>query len=338
MLPRRLPLIALSLLAILLLALPAFAQDAPPFRVYLTFEDGPTEAYTPYILDLLAQYHAKATFFPNAYQIKGREDILQRIIREGHAVGDHLWDEPGYYSGAPDNKVIAAYQESEVAIRAALEPTPDLLAIYDAQVKLFRQPGGGARPFPASAGIPVITYNWNVDSDDCGWWIDSTQNYDQIVIDNVLNTPKTPGGPRWNVYQFGDGAIIAFHDINRVTGRVLPTILSELQAAGATFEKLQRPGDVAGTMPVALAEAPVITSAGYADFTLNGEVTVTARVRTAPSLSANVLFGGVQPSTPVTLTGRAAGWFRVSYEGQTGWIAQSLVEVRGAIPNLPLIR
>lgn len=336
MLPRRLPLAICLIFLILLSAMPTVAQDAPPFRVYLTFEDGPTEAYTPQILDLLAQYNAKATFFPNAYQIEGREAILQRILREGHAVGDHLWDEPGYYAGAPDDKVIAAYLQSEEAIRAALAPTPDLLAIYDAQVKLFRQPGGGARPFPASAGIPVISYNWSVDSDDCGWWIDSTQNYDQIVIDNILNTPQTPGGPRWNVYQHGDGAIIAFHDINRVTGRVLPIVLSELQAAGATFEKLPRPGDQVGTMPVALAEAPAARE-GYPGVTLTGEVLEVSRVRSAPGLDARILFGGVQPSTSVTLTGRAASWYRVDYEGQTGWIAASLVRVRGPIPNLPLI-
>ncbi len=335
MLPRRFC-IALLILALVLAGTSVSAQGIGPFRVYLTFEDGPTDAYTPQILDILAQYDAQATFFPNAYQIAGHEAILQRIIREGHALGDHLWEEPGYYSGAPDDAVIAAYLRSEDAIRAALAPTPDLLAIYDAQTKLFRQPGGGAQPFPASAGIDVITYNWNVDSDDCGWWIDSSQNYDQIVIDNLLNTPQTPGGPRWNVYQHGDGAIIAFHDINRVTGRVLPVILSELQAAGATFEKLPRPGDQVGTMPVALG-APPAPRDGYSGVTLTGEVLTLSRVRSAPGLDARILFGSVQPATQITLIGRAPHWYQVSYAGQTGWIADSLVQVRGPILNLPLI-
>ncbi len=327
----------LLILVVLLIGTSVSAQATAPFRVYLTFEDGPSDAYTPQILDILAQYGAKATFFPNADQIAGREAILQRIVREGHALGDHLWEEPGYYSGAADDKVIAAYLRSEDAIRAALAPAPDLLAIYDAQTKLYRQPGGGARPFPASAGISVITYNWNVDSDDCGWWLDTSENYDQAVIDNVLNTPQTPGGPRWNVYQHGDGAIIAFHDINRVTGRVLPSILSELQAAGATFEKLPRPGDQVGTMPVALAAAPA-ARAGYPGVTFNGEVLTVARVRSAPSLDAAILFGSVQPETPITLIGRAAHWYQVSYEGQIGWIADSLVAVRAPVLNLPVIQ
>ncbi|GIL13020.1 MAG: hypothetical protein BroJett038_17400 [Chloroflexota bacterium] len=59
---------AVVLAAALLLcaALPlTHAQDSTPFRVYLTFEDGPTRAYTPQILDILAEYDAKATFFVN---------------------------------------------------------------------------------------------------------------------------------------------------------------------------------------------------------------------------------------------------------------------------------
>jgi peptidoglycan/xylan/chitin deacetylase (PgdA/CDA1 family) len=324
----------LSLLIVGLL--PTSAQGSAPFRVYLTFEDGPTDAYTPQILDLLAQYNAKATFFPNAFQIAGREEILQRVIREGHALGNHLWEEPGYYAGAEDAKVVEAYLRSETAIRAALAPTPDLLAIYDAQTKLFRQPGGGARPFPASANIPVITYNWHVDSDDCGWLIDTSTNFDQIVIDNVLNTPQTPGGLRWNVYQHGDGAIIAFHDINRVTGRVLPIILSELQAAGATFEKLPRPGDEVGTMPIALGTPPVARE-GFPGVTLDGVVTTVSRIRSAPSLDADILFGSVPSETQLTLSGRMDGWYQVNYEGQTGWIANALVDVQGPVLNLPLI-
>ncbi|KAB2855089.1 MAG: polysaccharide deacetylase family protein, partial [Anaerolineae bacterium] len=88
---------------------PSQAQaDSGPFRVYLTFEDGPTAAYTPPILDILAEYNAKATFFVIGFQIESNEAILQRIILECHAIGDHLWQEPGVYAGAPDHAVQAS--------------------------------------------------------------------------------------------------------------------------------------------------------------------------------------------------------------------------------------
>lgn len=232
------------------------AQDNAPFRVYLTFEDGPTDAYTPQILDILAEYGAAATFFPNGYQIAGREDIMQRIIRDGHAIGNHLWEEPGYYFGQDETHIRESYFRAEAAIRASLGSE---LPRYDAQTKLFRYPGGSGSPFPLTEGVEVITYNWHVDSDDCGWWLDTSENFDAGVIANVIGVPASGGGLRWNVYEHGDGAVIAFHDINRVTGRVLPVIIEDLLAHGATFEALPRPGDALNTMPVFIGAPPNYT-------------------------------------------------------------------------------
>jgi peptidoglycan/xylan/chitin deacetylase (PgdA/CDA1 family) len=320
------------------------AQSAAPFRVYLTFEDGPTQAYTPQILDTLAQYNAKASFLIGGYQIAGNEALLQREVLEGHAIVNHLWDEPGHYAGTDEDGIRESYLRTETAIRAALG---DALPIYESQQKLFWQPGGGSQPLPAIEGVSVITYNMNVDADDCGWWLPDdidldTFEFDEAVIQNVLGQPVSQGGLRWNAYQYGDGVIIAFHDINRVTPRVLPTILAELQAAGATFHALPRPGDVSGTMPVQIGVPPLYVTDPAAVPGTPGTVLPAlvrdeiSRIRTAPSLNSDVLFGGVTPDTTLTAIGRVPGWIQVQYEGQTGWIADFLVDVRGPIPNLPL--
>lgn len=327
----------LSLFTLLLLvSAPAYAQVSAPFRVYLTFEDGPTDAYTPQILDLLAGYNAHATFFPNGYQIAGHEAILQRIVRDGHAIGNHLWEEPPVYAGAPQDRVVESYERTEAAIRAALAPTPDLLARYEAQPRLFRQPGGGAQPYPA---VDVITYNWSVDSDDCGWGIPggADDDYDADVIANVLSTPVSSGGARWNVYEHGDGAVIAFHDINRVTGRVLPIILSELSAAGATFEALPRPWDAGGTVPVLLGAPPTLHGTGVPGFTLSAEVLTVARIRSAPAYDAPILVGAVEVGTTLTVSGRSGAWRQVSYGDQVGWMHGDLLQARGAVSGLPVI-
>lgn len=327
-----------SLLLVVLLMGTGFqavnAQSGAPFRVYLTFEDGPTDSYTPQILDTLAEYNAKATFFVNGYQVPGRDAILQRIIREGHAIGNHLWEEPGLYSGAADEDVRASYIRTEEAIRAALG---DQLPAYDAQVKLFRQPGGGAQPFPQTDGIQVITYNWSVDSDDCGWrlQVSGDESFDQQALDNVLNVPQS-ADHIYNVYDYGDGVIVAMHDINRVTGRILPVILSELQAAGATFEALPRPWDSLNTMPVALGVPPA-TGSGIDGLTLPGDVRVDARVRSAPSLDADILIAGLAPQTRITILGRSGDWMNIQVDGQTGWMSADLLKVFGPIPSLPVV-
>ncbi|MCA9909620.1 MAG: polysaccharide deacetylase family protein, partial [Anaerolineae bacterium] len=126
------------------------AQDTPPFRVYLAFEDGPTDAYTPEILDILSAHGVRASFVIAGKQIAGHEDLLQREVREGHTLINHLWEEQGVYAGAEAQAVIDSYQRTEAAIRVALG---DLLPIYDAQTKMFWQPGGAAQPFPVADGI-----------------------------------------------------------------------------------------------------------------------------------------------------------------------------------------
>jgi peptidoglycan/xylan/chitin deacetylase (PgdA/CDA1 family) len=59
--------------------------------VYLTFDDGPHPAITPVVLDMLAEYGAKASFFCIGDRVKRFPDIYQRILDEGHAVGNHTY-------------------------------------------------------------------------------------------------------------------------------------------------------------------------------------------------------------------------------------------------------
>lgn len=305
------------------------------FRVYLTFEDGPTDAYTPQILDILAQYNAKATFFVNGYQIAGREYILQRIVREGHAIGNHLWEEEGHYAGYPSEDIYASYIQTEEAIRNAVGSE---LARYDAQTKMYRQPGGGGTPFPALGGEQVITYNWNVSGNDCGSNInfESEVSFDDQVIRNMLGEPNPDPISYFNIYEHGDGVVVVLHDINRVTGRVLPEVLDELSAAGATFEALPRSWDSVGTMPVVLG-APPYGSEGVEGSSIVGYTQGTIRIRTAPSLEADTLIGNIPPETALTLIGRTEGWYQVSYEGQIGWAHMGYVRAVGPIPSLPRI-
>jgi peptidoglycan/xylan/chitin deacetylase (PgdA/CDA1 family) len=330
-------LILLSILTVFSLT-SVSAQGTPVFRVYLAFEDGPTDAYTPGILDILAQYNAHAAFVIAGAQVAGHEDLLQREIREGHTLINHLWEEPSVYAGAPAEAVIESYQRTEQAIQDALG---DMLSVYETQPKMFWQPGGAARPFPATDGIQVITYNWNINSDDCGWAMPDnvdldTLEFDQAVIQNILGRPVSVGSFHnpYNTYDYGDGAIIIFHDLNRVTGRVLPTILSELQRAGASFEALPRPWDGPGTMPVVLGAAPH-TGSGFEGYSIPVELREAAHLREIPDLNGSILTT-LPAGEPLTAVGRTSNWIQVVHADRTAWIARDLLDMYGAIPNLPL--
>jgi len=60
----------------------------------LTFDDGPDPEWTPRVLELLAQYEARATFFVLGRSAQQYPDLLARIAGEGHVIGNHSWDHP----------------------------------------------------------------------------------------------------------------------------------------------------------------------------------------------------------------------------------------------------
>ena len=66
------------------------AADPAPV-VYLTFDDGPHPVYTPQVLDLLARYDAKATFFVVGQMVANFPDVTRRIAAEGHSIQLHTW-------------------------------------------------------------------------------------------------------------------------------------------------------------------------------------------------------------------------------------------------------
>jgi peptidoglycan/xylan/chitin deacetylase (PgdA/CDA1 family) len=62
-------------------------------KLALTYDDGPSRWTFP-LLGVLREYEAKATFFVVGKWIKGREDILQTTLIEGHEIGNHTWTHP----------------------------------------------------------------------------------------------------------------------------------------------------------------------------------------------------------------------------------------------------
>jgi peptidoglycan/xylan/chitin deacetylase (PgdA/CDA1 family) len=58
-------------------------------RIYLTFDDGPNPGTTPWILDTLKYYNAKATFFCVGANVEKNEELYQNILNQGHKTGNH---------------------------------------------------------------------------------------------------------------------------------------------------------------------------------------------------------------------------------------------------------
>jgi peptidoglycan/xylan/chitin deacetylase (PgdA/CDA1 family) len=63
-------------------------------QVALTFDDGPDDVWTPQILNVLRQLNVKGTFMCVGHRIQQNPHVLQRMVSEGHVVGNHTWSHP----------------------------------------------------------------------------------------------------------------------------------------------------------------------------------------------------------------------------------------------------
>ena len=68
-----------------------WCMPATEKTLYLTFDDGPIPELTPWVLDTLDAHQAKATFFCVGHNVEKHPAIFQRILDEGHQVGNHTF-------------------------------------------------------------------------------------------------------------------------------------------------------------------------------------------------------------------------------------------------------
>ena len=135
-----------------------------PGELALTFDDGPNPAWTPRLLDLLAEHNVHATFFLIGRFAKVERELARRIADAGHLIGNHTWSHPDL-SRLPDSNVLDE-----------LTRTNDLLAeITGKPMIYFRPPFGARRPYvlklARQLGLVPVTWNamttdWNEPSAD----------------------------------------------------------------------------------------------------------------------------------------------------------------------------
>ena len=99
--------------------------------LYLTFDDGPDPEHTPRILDVLAKNNARASFFLLGEEVERFPAIVQRIVEEGHLLGNHSYNHPHFM------RLKWADQLDQI------ERTDRLLKVFDGrETHRFRPPAG----------------------------------------------------------------------------------------------------------------------------------------------------------------------------------------------------
>lgn len=183
--------------------------------MYLTFDDGPIPEVTPWVLEQLSRYDAKATFFCVGENVERHPDVLQQVIDGGHTVGNHTHN---HLSGWGTDHL--PYIRN---VRRASE-------VIDS--RLFRPPYG--RLSPRKAEYLRRHYRivmWDVLSGDF-----DADLAPRKCVRNVLTNVRP-------------GSIVVFHDSlkgERNLRYALPRVLETLTRRGYRFAALREPGACVG--------------------------------------------------------------------------------------------
>ena len=178
--------------------------------VYLTFDDGPIPEATPFILDTLDRFNAKATFFMVGENAVKYTHLLEEVRRRGHQIGNHTYNH------------LSGMRHFTWTYLANIKKADEVL-----HTRLFRPPHGWIRTVQyrvlRHVGIKVVM--WDV----------VTRDYSRLLTaEDVLQNVKHYTRP---------GSIITFHDSLKSIEKLkhaLPEALAWLQEQGYEFRTIEQ--------------------------------------------------------------------------------------------------
>ena len=183
----------------------------PSLPVYLTFDDGPHSTHTPQILDILARYGARSTFFVIGVHAAQHPDLIERMVAEGHTVGNHT-----YRHERLNDLSLESFNDT-------VGRTQELLGDHGAAC--LRAPFGAANALTEerarALGLELIP------------WTVNTYDWSNSGVDSIVDHILTGVSPE---------AIILMHDGvgNGQIVQALDTALRRLSALGVRFEPVCR--------------------------------------------------------------------------------------------------
>ncbi len=185
--------------------------------LYLTFDDGPHLTATHFVLDQLKVYQAKASFFCIGKNVLKHPEIYERILQEGHQVGNHTQ----HHLNGWENTELAYLQDVEASAEPIHSP-------------LFRPPYGRIK----RSAIPKIKALLNARFLHKG----SSKIVMWDVLSGDFDTHLSGEACFQNVVRHaGPGSIIVFHDSTKAWDRMsyaLPKVLQHFSALEYQFETI----------------------------------------------------------------------------------------------------
>ena len=181
-------------------------------EVYLTFDEGYEGGYTSQILDILKENSVKAAFFITGYYLDKNESLVQRMIDEGHIVGNHSVNHPSFPT--------LSLNEMKSEIKGLADKYSKIIG---ENMKYFRPPMGefSERSLALTKSLGYKTIFWSIAMKDWEPLPGGAEESYNTVISRLHN-----------------GAIILLHAVSKDDTIALPRIIKTIKDKGYEFKTL----------------------------------------------------------------------------------------------------
>lgn len=176
--------------------------------IYLTFDDGPEPDVTPQVLGLLKRYNAKATFFCIGQRVDTHPELYNRLLLEGHGIGNHSYSHPRGFR-TPHADYLIDVEKASNCIRSPLFRPP----YGQLTVRAYRQLRKKHR---------IVM--WDVLSGD----FDVNRSPEDVAYRTIRHIRP--------------GSVVVFHDSLKAAPRMLPAleqVLEHFSLEGFSFVAIQ---------------------------------------------------------------------------------------------------
>ncbi|MED1488458.1 delta-lactam-biosynthetic de-N-acetylase [Bacillus smithii] len=182
--------------------------------LYLTFDNGYENGYTAQILDVLKKEHVPAVFFVTGHYLKTAPELVQRMVKEGHIVGNHSWSHPDLT------------QVSDEILKLELKKVKEKTAKLTKQKEMnyMRPPRGilSERTLALAKEEGYTHVLWSLAFVD---WQTNNQKGWKYAYQNIMA-------------QAHPGAILLLHTVSKDNAEALEKVIQDLKKEGYQFKSL----------------------------------------------------------------------------------------------------
>ena len=193
-----------------------YAEDTNEKKIYLTFDAGYENGNTPRILDALKKHQAPATFFVVGNFISDNPDLIQRMVSEGHTVGNHTMTHP-------DMSGISSKDDFLKQLNGVEELYESVTG--EKMSKFYRPPQGiySTSNLAMAQELGYSTFFWSLAYVD---WIQNQQPSREEAFQKLLG-------------RIHPGAIVLLHNTSSTNGLILDDLLTKWEEMGYRFCSLK---------------------------------------------------------------------------------------------------